>query len=40
MATRTYTVKSGDVWEWEETPAVLAALRDYRKIVEQNKKAQ
>ena len=27
MAKRTYTTKSGDVFEWEETPETVAALK-------------
>ena len=27
MTTRTYITKSGDQYEWEETPEVLAALK-------------
>lgn len=27
MTTRTYVTKSGDTYEWEETPEVLEALK-------------
>ena len=37
MATRTYTTKSGDVYEWEETPQVLNAIQEYWKTVQNNK---
>jgi hypothetical protein len=28
MTTRTFTDKNGNVWEWEETPEVLEALKN------------
>jgi hypothetical protein len=28
MTTRTYVTKSGDTYEWEETPEVLEALKN------------
>jgi len=28
MATRTFTDKNGNTWEWEETPEVLEALKN------------
>ena len=27
MTTRTYTTKSGNVFEWEETPEVIEAIK-------------
>ena len=32
MATRTFISKSGDTWEWEETPEVLEALKKLYEI--------
>ena len=31
---RTYTTKSGDVFEWEETPEVLKAIEQLHKVNE------
>jgi len=31
--TRTYTQKDGTIWEWEETPEVVDALKRYYEIV-------
>jgi hypothetical protein len=31
MTTRTYVTKSGDTYEWEETPEVLEALKNLHK---------
>lgn len=36
MATRTFVVKSGDTWEWEETPKFQKALAKYWKTVTDN----
>jgi ligand-binding SRPBCC domain-containing protein len=36
MAERTFTTKDGDVWIWEETPEVLAALANYWNTVNKN----
>lgn len=33
MTTRTYVTKSGDTYEWEETPEVVKALQEYWNIV-------
>lgn len=30
--TRTYTDKNGNLWEWEETPEVAAALKEYHQF--------
>ena len=32
MSLRTFTDKNGNVWEWEETPEVIAALKEYAKF--------
>lgn len=32
MTKRTFTGKTGDVWEWEETPEVLDALRTLHNL--------
>jgi len=32
MALRTFTDKNGNVWEWNETPEVIAALKEYRRF--------
>jgi len=32
MTTCTFTGKTGDVWTWEETPEVIAALEEYRRF--------
>jgi hypothetical protein len=37
MTKRTFVVKSGDTWEWEETPEFLEALSKYWQTVEDNK---
>lgn len=29
MTTRTYIDKNGNTWEWEETPEVVKALKEY-----------
>lgn len=34
--TRTYTQKDGTIWEWEETPEVVAALKMYYEIVNEH----
>jgi hypothetical protein len=31
MTTRTYTTKSGTLFEWEETPEVIKALKEVHK---------
>jgi len=33
MATKQHVTKSGDTWEWEETPEVTKALEQYWKTV-------
>ena len=35
MTTRTYTSKSGDTWEWEETPETIKALKELHETVKQ-----
>jgi len=37
MTTRQYVVKSGDTWEWEETPEVIAAVKKLQETTEQTK---
>ena len=32
MSLKTYTDKNGNVWEWSETPEVIASLSEYRKL--------
>ena len=32
MALRTFTDKNGNVWEWNETPEVIEALKNYRQF--------
>jgi len=39
MTKRTFVTKSGDTWEWEETPEFVKAIEIYYHIVENNKKA-
>jgi hypothetical protein len=34
MTKRTYTAKSGDTYEWEETPETIEALKKLHKISE------
>jgi hypothetical protein len=38
MTVKTFENKSGDVFEWEETPESIKALEIYWQIVEENKK--
>jgi hypothetical protein len=46
MTTRTYVTKSGDTYEWEETPEVLEALKNLHQVYgntngqQQNSKAK
>ena len=35
MTQRTFTGKTGDVWNWEETPEVVAALKQLHNTVKQ-----
>ena len=37
MTTRQFVVKSGDTWEWEETPEVIAALKKLQETTEETK---
>ena len=37
MTKRTFTGKTGDVWTWEETPEVVAALKQLHKTVVENR---
>lgn len=37
MAKRTYTTKSGDVFEWEETPETVEALKSLHRQVAETK---
>lgn len=32
MALRTFTDKNGNTWEWNETPEVIAALKEYQRF--------
>jgi len=36
MTTRTFTTKSGTVFEWEETPKVLKALKELHNETKTN----
>ena len=36
MTKRTFVVKSGDTWEWEETKETTQALAKYWRTVEEN----
>ena len=36
MTTRTYVTKSGDTYEWEETPETIEALKQLHETVKQN----
>lgn len=35
MTTRTYVTKSGDTYEWEETPETIEALKQFHETVKQ-----
>ena len=35
MTTRTYTQKDGTIWEWEETPETIEALKQLHETVQQ-----
>ena len=37
MTQRTFTGKTGDVWTWEETPEVVAALKQLHNTVVNNR---
>jgi hypothetical protein len=37
MTTRQYVTKSGDTWEWEETPEVVAAVKKLHQTIAENK---
>jgi len=37
MTTRQFVVKSGDTWEWEETPELLAAVAKLQETVKKTK---
>ena len=37
MAKRTYTTKSGDLFEWDETPETTAALKALHRQVAETK---
>ena len=34
---RQFVTKSGDTWEWEETPEVIEAVKKLHETVERNK---
>ena len=40
MTTRTYTTKSGDVFEWEETEEVRKAIEQLHKVNENTTNTQ
>ena len=33
---RQYVTKSGDTWEWEETPEVVAAVKKLHQTIKSN----
>lgn len=33
---RQYITKSGDTWEWDETPQVLKAVKQLHKTIKKN----
>lgn len=35
MTTRTFTDKNGNLWEWEETPETINALKELHETVKQ-----
>lgn len=37
MTKRTFTGKSGDTWEWEETPETIQALKELHTSVVNNR---
>jgi hypothetical protein len=37
MTIRTYVTKSGDTYEWEETPEVIQSIQNYWNLVLVNK---
>lgn len=36
MTTRQFVTKSGDTWEWEETPETVAAVKQLHETVQRN----
>ena len=38
--TRTYTQKDGTIWEWQETPEVLNAIKQYYDTVNEHLRNQ
>lgn len=36
MTTRQFVTKSGDTWEWEETPETIAAVKQLHETVQSN----
>jgi hypothetical protein len=38
MTKRTYTQKNGTIWEWEETPELLKALKELHDETSSNNK--
>ncbi len=37
MTKRQFVVKSGDTWEWEETPELVAAVAKLQETIKQTK---
>lgn len=37
MTNKQHTTKSGDTYEWEETPELIEALKKLREVENQNK---
>lgn len=40
MTKRTFVTKSGDTWEWEETPETVKAIEIYWQTVHENNPSQ
>ena len=38
MTTRQFVTKSGDTWEWEETPETIQALKQLHETVKETAK--
>lgn len=36
MTTRQFVTKSGDTWEWEETPETIEALKQLHDTIKKN----
>lgn len=38
MTTRQFTSPKGDIWEWEETPEVVAAVEQLHKTIKETER--